>query len=92
MDENGGSLPSVGRIIVAENDNEIKGFVVVQLVMHVEPLWIGDPRVSLKRMIGEVKNIVEDSDFYTFTSNDKAERIASLFGLVEKNWKVFSRR
>jgi GNAT superfamily N-acetyltransferase len=28
------------RILVAEHDGELKGFVVLQLVPHTEPLWV----------------------------------------------------
>jgi len=32
--------PSTSRILVAERAGELKGFIVLQLIPHTEPLWV----------------------------------------------------
>lgn len=74
--------PETSAIVVAEVENEIVGFLVLQVQLHTEPLWI-HPRyrgvVSWRRMLEEITTLVQSGGqmncYYTFADNSRMESL-----------------
>lgn len=73
--------PVVASVAVAEKDGEIVAALFFQLVMHMEPLIIEDPRASfrnLKAVIDEGLNGKKGLVYYSFSDSEKVNRMAEI--------------
>jgi hypothetical protein len=96
--EQGVSLPDpdIARIVAAKDETgTICGFVVIQLVPHVEPIWVapehrGSP---LWARLGEAAaaQIPPGVHTYVFSPNDAITRMAQHIGFHPQPWTVLVR-
>lgn len=76
--------------------SKILGFLVTQLVMHSQPLYIQPGHEHLlSRLVGMTEDTilarVGPSTVYTFVPAGKVARMAALFGMRAEPWIVMSR-
>lgn len=80
-------LPSpevAGAAVAEDEDGEIQGVLVFQLVFHMEPLILRNPHVSFVRLKETLdKALVEHKglQYYVFAGNGRTERMAVIAGL-----------
>lgn len=96
--ENGGDPPNpaLSVVRVAENEvGEVVGLAVLQLVPHLEPVWI-DPEYRAKVSWREFQTAIEGlfdkeagGGYYTFASNPRVEKLCRRSGMVEVPLKAF---
>lgn len=86
--------PEVARILVSEDaQGEIEGFIVIQLVAHIEPIWVHPQQ----RGTGLWKELVASAqeqfppgvNYYAFTPSPALERMAEQSGLTKLPWSIF---
>lgn len=82
--------PELARIRVAEEGDRIVGFLVWQLVPHVEPLWIDESyrgRVWWPKLLEAA--MAECSSAYVFAPDAHIAGMAEAMGFEELPWRVF---
>jgi hypothetical protein len=83
--------PRFCRVIVAERDNVIVAFLVCQVAIHMEPLWIAPEErgsVNWRRMVHmHEENLL--SPFYVFAPNERIASMCKAVGMQKQNWEVF---
>jgi hypothetical protein len=91
---NGSKLPDpeMAQIAVAEEDDAIVGFVVIQFVPHVEPIWIAESHRGLQLwepLIREAVSLLPSgTHFYGFHAHKGTEKVADVLGLTRHPWMV----
>lgn len=94
--DNGVALPNpdFSEIIVAEDQNEIVGFLVAQLVLHTEPVWI-KPEHRGKGLWRDLhlmaQKSIGDQEYFAFAPDDRISHMAESVGLKKMPWSVFKR-
>lgn len=89
--------PKLSAIAVAQDDaGIIKGVLVMQLVPHVEPLWIAEEcrgRVSTQKLIHMIENGAKDMGckvlVTTESKNPTSNRFSELNGMSKVSGAVF---
>jgi hypothetical protein len=70
----------------------LAGFMVIQLVPHLEPIWINPAKRGTdlwKRLVAAAKaQFAPGVPFYVFTPNPALERMAEESGLAKLPWSV----
>lgn len=85
--EYGALLPrtELARIFVAEAEGEIVAFLTLQLVPHMEPLWV-HPRKRGKLMLTQLVKIaegaLEGSGYFAHTSEPRVGAMAAANGMT----------
>ena len=100
----GTTLPSPDHasIAVAERDGEIIGFLTLQPMLHVEPVWIAPERtkdVYLPRMLGVLESLLtplvpdgQGVNLYVFSDTPESGRMAKAHGFAHSPYHVWSKR
>lgn len=86
--------PRLARIVVAEDGSQIVAFLVVQMVPHLEPIWI-DRRYRGKlhwpRLVTAAKKHLDaKSSYFAFAPNAHIARMIDAAGLTRLPWTIFS--
>lgn len=93
-------MPEMGRIAVAiDSDGNIHGMLVLQPVLHMEPMWISEDSRQEVRFTKLVKVLEDDLDrvregspvtYYAFATPEaeQIEGMAKLVGMETMKWKV----
>lgn len=80
--------PALAEIVVAEDeDGNIVGFLVAQLVKHLEPLWIAPDhrgKVSWTKLV----NMLDPHGCYMFAHDGKSARRAEVFGARKEKYNA----
>jgi hypothetical protein len=91
-------LPGFASIAVAmTQDGEVAGMLVLQMVMHSEPLYINPDyrdKVNFKRLVEVIEDELKDvapTTYYAFTNNPTVEKMALKVGMNLLDMKVFSK-
>lgn len=101
FDEYGSQPPAkgLGKIAIAEDNGQIVGFVVLQLVLHAEPLWIREDHrqtdtVSWRRLLNMVGECAAQigKEYYVFIPDERAAHIAKVAGLSPLSWRIWRKR
>lgn len=83
--------PRFCRVVVAEREATIVAFLVCQMAVHMEPLWILPEergKVNWPRMLHmHEENLI--SPFYVFAPNERISAMCAAVGMKNKNWEVF---
>jgi hypothetical protein len=89
--------PEFAQILVAEEPNadglvEIVGFIVTQLVPHIEPIWVAPARrgdgVWSQLADAAIKQFPVGQVFYAFTPTAAVEALANKAGLEKLDWSI----
>ena len=92
--------PELATVAVAEDDNgELAGCLVLQLVLHMEPLVIQNPRANFLRLQAVLEKSLSDGlrelapdekvEYYCFSETEKVSRMAELMGLQKMPYKIW---
>lgn len=92
--------PDVSTVAVAEDENGgVVGCLVLQLVAHMEPLLIRDPKVNFLRLQGTLEDALKQelsslesnakAEYYCFSHTDKVNKMAELAGMQKTPYKVW---
>lgn len=86
--------PTNGIVVVAETDSgEIVGLATVQMVAHIEPVWVKSTwrgRWVLQRLVKEMYSIIPTLDFvFAFVSTTRMCMLLRAMHMEELPWKVF---
>lgn len=88
--------PRTSFIMGALSDGKVVGFLVVQLSVHAEPMWIepGHEAVFNSLVHATERTIAEragECDVYLFAPAGKVARLAQLAGMRTEPWVVLSK-
>jgi hypothetical protein len=88
--ENGSELPhpDVAQIAVAERDGEIIGFAVLQLVAHLEPLYLTEAARHVWPRLVKTAMDAYSGPVYAFAPNDQIASMAQHAGFTQLPWSV----
>jgi len=84
--------PEVATAVIAEDDGEIEGVLFLQLQLHLEPLYIRNPRVSFLRLTAKIEEALAERKglvYFAFTDDSKVERMAELAGMTRTSYTVW---
>lgn len=94
--------PQVASIAVAERDGEIIGFLTLQPMLHVEPVWVAENRtkdVYIPRMLGVLESLLQPLlpegqavDLYVFSGQASTGRLAKAHGFTHTPYHVWKKR
>lgn len=91
--------PVIARAIVAEDESgKIVGFLVTQLCVHFEPLWIEQGKASVMRLISEGERMLAEGwlgprvPYFAFAPDQRISRLAKLCGMVKLPWEIWAKR
>jgi hypothetical protein len=94
----GGKLPhpSAAIIIVAEEGGSIIGFVVLQVVNHLEPVWLDPQNKRARHALSTLVHMAEaripnGGDYYAFSADDHVSDLCKAFGLEEMDHRCFKK-
>ena len=93
--ENNTPLPhETSQIAVAEHEGEIVGFLVLQFVPHVEPLWIREDmrgKVSWKKMLSDIVGLFNGNkgSLFAFSPNEKIGNMVKHAGMERMPWGIW---
>jgi hypothetical protein len=79
--------PDHSQIIVVERDSEIISYLVAQMVVHVEPIWIHPDHRNgflgrrMWRMMTDVLTRLGVPDFYAFAPNETIQNYVGRLGM-----------
>lgn len=89
--ENNVPDPRFCRVVVGERNGTIVAFLVCQVAIHMEPLWISPEergKLNWRRMVHmHEENLL--SPFYVFAPNEKIAAMCEAVGMKKQNWEVF---
>ena len=94
LEAEGGRLPdpATAQIVVHEAQGEIIGFLVVQLVPHLEPIWV-HPDYRGKGLVSSLVNagrsLLGSGEFFAFSPNRAMGALATKEGLTPLPWTVY---
>lgn len=84
--------PDLARILVAEEDAKITGFIVIQLVPHLEPIYVAPEQRGTDTWSQLAEAAVAfmplGSEFYAFAPRPAIEHMAERVGMVKLPWSV----
>lgn len=88
--------PAIGSVIVAEHEGKIVGLACLQLIMHIEPVWIATEERS--GVVGPTlwNHAVESlkgigiKNFLTFSDNDEVSGYLERLGMQRLNLIPFT--
>jgi hypothetical protein len=88
--------PEIANVAIAESaDGQILGFLMLQMVLHAEPLWIDESergKVSWKRLLGVLESLFEGpSCYYVFAPDEHVARMAEAVGMEKLPYAVFQK-
>lgn len=91
--------PKASSVAVAEDENgEVKGYLWLQLALHMEPIEIMDPKVNFKRLVAlHEENLTNHNGgnkglvYYAMTKNEHVARIAKAAGMENTDWEVWQK-
>ena len=90
-----GTMPSpeLATVAIAEEDEEIVGMLVLQMIPHYEPAWIKSPRgVDFRALTHELDEVMPPgATVYTSAPNDHIAQLAKAVGFEDTGWKVMSK-
>ena len=73
-----------------DEQGEVKGLAVLNLVAHCEPIWIAPGvRVDFRRLVETVEKQVRGPELWVFAPNEKIARMAEICGAKEVDWKIY---
>lgn len=87
--------PSVSVVIGAVGDDRVLGFIVAQLVPHLEPIHINEGergRVNWRELVEAAENSLRASlqgAYYAFSESDGISALCKRSGMTEMPYKVF---
>lgn len=85
--------PRTAWIEVAEKDDRIVGFVVMQCVWHMEPVWIDsderEARHALSRLVHSAEHRLGDRPYYAFSEDEHVSGLCKAFGLEPLEYQIF---
>lgn len=93
--EQGSDLPhpEFARILVAERDGTRIGFLVIQLVPHLEPIYVEEASrgtgVSLALAKAAQAQFPAGIHYYAFVPNPTIEALAIQAGLTKRPWAIY---
>ena len=85
-------LPQWTAVTVAEYQGEIVGFVCLQLIPHMEPLWVSDEfrGAGVPEMLANaVQGKMNDKPCMCVAASPFAERLCRQYGMREIPGKIF---
>ena len=90
----GGRLPDprTSQIAVAEEDGVIVGFLVLQFVPHLEPLWIDEAhrgKVYWPKLQRLLEDHLDAGDYFVFAPTDRMAELADAAGLEALPWTLY---
>lgn len=91
---NGSPLPSprFAQIVVAEEAGDIVGLVTVQLVPHMEPIWVAPAfrgQQLWEPLLRKAATLLSSgTHFYAFHAHKGTEKIADTLGYTRHDWRV----
>jgi hypothetical protein len=84
--------PDVAHVVVAEDADQIVGMLVLQLIPHLEPLWVAPAhrhtRLWHDLSTAMLATLPAGLTFYTFSSRPAIAKLAARIGMVEQPWTV----
>ena len=96
FEEHGGKCPEEAIVGGCLDEGRIVSFLVMQPILHMEPLWIHQDyrgRVSFARLAKLVEDSLDgDAEFYVFAPNSQIERMAEIVGLEKLDWSVWRKK
>lgn len=87
--------PEASAILVAEEQGGIVGFLVIQPVVHAEPVWVREDHRGngiARKLFSEVDDFMKGigiKAYYTFSTETIVERLAQGNGMSLLPWKVW---
>ncbi len=96
--EHGSRLPheEMASIFVAEKGGDVVGMAVMQMVPHLEPIWIkkGQGEHYLKKLIhmAEASLAGGSGDYFAFSASTHVSNLCKAFGLDFTGWAVWKKR
>lgn len=92
--------PDVSSIAVAERDGEIIGFLTLQPMLHVEPVWVKEGHTQdvyiphmLHEIEGALKPLLNNSvDLYVFSGSPTTGRMAKAHGFEHTPYHVWKKK
>ncbi len=93
FDERGVSLPqpSMAQICVAEDEGKIVGFLVRQLMWHVEPLSIAPDYRGKANWLRMSKLLEDGQTIYVFSDSPERDRMCELGKMTKLPYTVYSK-
>ena len=94
---NGTRLPhkETARIFVAERGGDLVGMAVMQMVPHLEPIWIekGKGEHALRGLIHMAEASLEkgSGDYYAFSTTLEVGRLCEAFGMTHVPWVIYKK-
>jgi hypothetical protein len=93
--EYGGRLPAPGStVFVAQDDHTIVGFLVLQYVPHVEPIWIHPDyrgRAHWLRLLHMAEAQLSGGTYFAFTPHKHIEEMAEVAGMSKQPWSIYAK-
>lgn len=88
--------PQTSLFVGAVMDGEVQGFIVLQLKLHAEPMWIknGKSELFLKLVAKAEETILAKSGpqwVYTFTPAGRISQLAQSMGMQLEPWCIYSK-
>jgi hypothetical protein len=98
FEANSAELPdmSVSTFVGCVKDGEIIGFIVLQIKLHAEPMWIKDGQSQIfSRLVNTAENVIITQCgpqwVYLFCPAGRVSQLASAAGMQAEPWVVFSK-
>lgn len=86
------------RVFAAIENDEVVGFLVVQLVVHAEPIWIHEDyrgKVNWQKLVRMGEDFLGRNtgrEYYAFAPNDHIEAMCEIVGMEKMLWIVYRKK
>ena len=85
--------PVVASVVIAELHGEIVGYLVLQVALHMEPLYIKDHQADYRTMARLLLTALPSGvPYFSCVPNKQMEHVASELGMTPTDWKVYMGR
>jgi hypothetical protein len=94
FEDNNGIMPSpeLATVAVAEEDGEIVGILVLQVIPHFEPAWASNPRVDFRALTRKLEELLpRNCTVYTSAPNEQIAGLARACGFSDTGWKTMQK-
>lgn len=97
FDENDGAFPSPELSLFCgaiNDDEEIIGFHVIQLVPHAEPMWVNPEyraKVNWREFQKMIEGILQGGDYFIFPGDERIAKLCKRGGMEEVPLKAYKK-
>ncbi len=88
--------PAVSKVVIAETEEgEIAGFLMAQMALHMEPLFIKRKfrhAVRFPKLVSKLEEAIGHDKFFCFTESPVVEKMLAFMKFVKLPWTIWKRK